>query len=129
MATHSSILAWRIPGTVEPGGLPSNGVAQSRTQLKRLSSSSSKAREGLATSPLLRNFWHAIHGHHQMVNTEIRLIIFFAAMTEKLYTVSKTRLGADYGSDHELLIAKFRLKLKKVGKTERRHTETIISEN
>ena len=35
---------------------------------------------------------------------------------EKLYTVSKTRLGADYGSDHELLIAKLRLKLKKVGK-------------
>ena len=36
---------------------------------------------------------------------------------EKLYTVSKTRLGADCASDHELLIAKFRLKLKKVGKT------------
>ena len=36
---------------------------------------------------------------------------------EKLYTVSKNRLGADCGSDHELLIAKFRLKLKKVGKT------------
>ena len=37
---------------------------------------------------------------------------------EKLYTVSKkTRLGADCGSDHELLIAKVRLKLKKVGKT------------
>ena len=31
----------------------------------------------------------------------------------------KTRLGADCGSDHELLIAKFRLKLKKVGKTTR----------
>ena len=30
---------------------------------------------------------------------------------------AKTRLGADYGSDHELLIAKLRLKLKKVGKT------------
>ena len=28
-------------------------------------------------------------------------------------------MGADYGSDHELLIAKFRLKLKKVGKTTR----------
>ena len=39
MATHSSILAWRIPGTEEPGGLP-YGVTQSRTQLKRLSSSS-----------------------------------------------------------------------------------------
>ena len=38
---------------------------------------------------------------------------------EKLYTVSKRRLGADCGSDHELLIAKFRLKLKKVGKTTR----------
>ena len=32
---------------------------------------------------------------------------------------AKTRLGAEYGSDHELLIAKFRLKLKKVGKTTR----------
>ena len=50
------------------------------------------------------------HGHHQVVNTEIRLIIFLAA---------KDRLGADCGSDHELLIAKFRLKLKKVGKTTR----------
>ena len=38
---------------------------------------------------------------------------------EKLYTVSKTRPGADCGSDYELLIAKFRLKLKKVGKTTR----------
>ena len=38
---------------------------------------------------------------------------------EKLYTVSKTRPGADCGSDHELFIVKFRLKLKKVGKTTR----------
>ena len=38
---------------------------------------------------------------------------------EKLNTVSKTRPGADYGSDHELLIVKFRLQLKKVGKTTR----------
>ena len=36
---------------------------------------------------------------------------------EKLYSVSKNRLGADCGSDHELLIAKSRLKSKKVGKT------------
>ena len=26
MATHSSVLAWRIPGTEEPGGLPSMGL-------------------------------------------------------------------------------------------------------
>ena len=38
---------------------------------------------------------------------------------EKLYTSTKTRPGADCGSDHEHLIAKFRLKLKKVGKTTR----------
>ena len=37
---------------------------------------------------------------------------------EKLYTVNKTRPGADCGSDHEIL-AKYRLKLKKVGKTTR----------
>ena len=47
-----------------------------------------------------------------MVNTEKRLIIFFAAKDEE----TKTRPGADCGSDHELLIAKLRLKLKKVGK-------------
>ena len=38
---------------------------------------------------------------------------------EKLYTICKNRPGADCGSDHELLIAKFRLKLKEVGKTTR----------
>ena len=38
---------------------------------------------------------------------------------EKLYTVNKTRPGADCGPDHELLITKFRLKLKKIGKTAR----------
>ena len=53
-----------------------------------------------------------------MVNTKIRLIIFFAAKDgEALYSQKKTRPGADCGSDHELLITKFRLKLKKVGKT------------
>ena len=41
MATHSSILAWRISGMGEPGGLLVYGVAQGRTRLKRLSSSSS----------------------------------------------------------------------------------------
>ena len=34
MATHSSVLAWRIPGTAEPGGLPSMGRAESdRTEV------------------------------------------------------------------------------------------------
>ena len=48
------------------------------------------------------------------------MVIFYAAKDrEALYSQKKTRPGADYGSDHELLIAKFRLKLKKVGKTTR----------
>ena len=55
-----------------------------------------------------------------MVNTEIRLITFFATEDgEALYSQEKTRPGADCGSDHELLIAKYRLKLKEVGKTTR----------
>ena len=33
MVTHSSVVAWRIPGTAEPGGLPSMGL-QSRTRLR-----------------------------------------------------------------------------------------------
>ena len=48
------------------------------------------------------------------------MIIFFAAKDgEALYSQKKTRPGADCGSDHEILIAKFKLKLKKVGKTTR----------
>ena len=47
-----------------------------------------------------------------MLSTEIRLIIFFADKEQK----QDQELT---GSDHELLIAKFRLKLKKIGKTAR----------
>ena len=59
-----------------------------------------------------------------MVNTKIRLIIFFAArdgeaLYSQLYTAVYSYTGADCGSDNELLIAKLRLKLKKVGKTTR----------
>ena len=55
-----------------------------------------------------------------MANTKVRLIIYFAPKMEKLYTVSKNKdPGADCGSDHELLIAKFRLILEKVEKTRR----------
>ena len=61
MATHSSVLAWRIPGTGEPGGLPSLG-SQSRTRLKRLSSSSNSTSSGedstfyAASKPMRHNY-------------------------------------------------------------------------
>ena len=68
---------------------------------------------------LSNNTEYSTHGHHQMVNTKIRLIIFFAAKEgEALYSQQKQDWELT-GSDHELLIAKFRLKLKKVGKTTR----------
>ena len=52
-----------------------------------------------------------------MVNTRIRLIIFFAAKDgEALYSQQKQD-WEQTGSDHELPITKFRLKLKKVGET------------
>ena len=54
-----------------------------------------------------------------MVNTEIRLIVLCSQRWRSSIQSAKTRPGADCGSDHELLIAKFRLKWKKVGKTTR----------
>ena len=66
MAPHSSILAWRIPWTEEPGGLLS--MAQSRTRLKRLSSSSNGEGNGdplqysCLENPLDRGAWWAT-GH------------------------------------------------------------------
>ena len=58
--------------------------------------------------------WTSQDGQHQ-----IRSIIFFAAKYRISIQSAKTRLAADCGSYHELFLAKFRLKLKKVGKTTR----------
>ena len=61
-----------------------------------------------------------------MVNTEIKWIIFFAAKDGKvLYSQQKKRPGADCDSDHELITIKFRLKLKKAGKTSRPFRYTL----
>ena len=54
-----------------------------------------------------------------MVNTKIRHYILCSQRWRNSIQSAKTRPGADCGSDHELLIAKFRLKLKKVGKASR----------
>ena len=58
-----------------------------------------------------------------MINTDITLIIFFAAKDGEAKKKKKKKIQsektADSVSDHELLIAKFRLQLKKVGKTTR----------
>ena len=58
------------------------------------------------------------HGHHHMVNTEIRLIIFFVAKDEALYS-QQTRLRADYGSDYNYFLQNSDLDVKKVWNTTR----------
>ena len=64
-----------------------------------------------------------------MVNTKIRFIIFFAAKDgEALYSQQKQDQEVT-GSDHELLIAKFRLKLKKVRKAIRPSFIILILKN
>ena len=57
--------------------------------------------------------WTSTDGQHQ---NQIDYIICSQRWRSSTQS-AKTRLGADCGSDHEFLIAKFRLKLKKVGKT------------
>ena len=59
---------------------------------------------------------------HQMVNNQIDYQIDYILRSQRRRSSiesAKTRLGADYGSDHEFPIAKIRLKSKKVGKTPR----------
>ena len=66
MATHSSVLAWRIPGTGEPGGLPSMGLhrvghdrsdlAAAATDKKRLAK---KLERGRSFCPLLMSMSEA----------------------------------------------------------------------
>ena len=52
MATHSSILAWRIPGTGEPGGLPSMGPHRVRHERSNLAAAEAAAVEGEKVEPV-----------------------------------------------------------------------------
>ena len=98
-------------GSQETPGVTANLAFEYRMKQGKGSQSFAKRTHWSWQTPSSNNTReHSTHGHHQMLNTKIRLIIFFAA---------KDGLGADCGSDHELLIAKFGLKLKKVGKTTR----------
>ena len=62
--------------------------------------------------------WTSPDGQHQ---NQIDYILCSQRWRSSIQS-ARTRLGADCGSDHELLIARFRLKLKKVGKTTRPST-------
>ena len=174
LATHSSVLAWRIPGTGEPGGLPSVGSHRVGHDWSDLAAATAQdlleltpqkdvlfiffgmdwnGKVGSQEIPGVRGkFGLGIENEAGEMLTEFcqenALVIENTLLQQhkrRLYTwtssdgqhwnqidyilccqrwrssiqSAKTRSGADCGSDHELLIAKFRLKLKKVGKTAR----------
>ena len=59
------------------------------------------------------------HGHHQMVNTKNRLIIFFAVKGGETLYCQQKQDWEQTGSDHEIRTSNFRCKLKKAGETTR----------
>ena len=120
MAPHSSTLAWKIPWTEEPDGLQSTRslwVGYDWAISLSLScigggngnplqySCLENPREGGA-------WWAAIYGVSQS-QTQLKWLSSSSIQSAKI------RPGANCGSDHDLLIVKFRFKLKKVGKTTR----------
>ena len=123
MATHSSVLAWRIPGMAEPGRLPSmwsHRVGIRNEAGQRLIEFCQK-NALVITNTLFQQHkirlstWTSPDGQHR---NQIDYILYSQRWRSSKQS-AKTRPGADCGSDHELLIAKFRLKSKKVGKTTR----------
>ena len=96
MATHSSVLAWRTLGTAEPGGLPSIGshrfgLGVQNEAGQRLIEFCQENALVIANPSSNNTREDSAHGHHQMVNTKIRLTIFLAVKDEKLFTVFKNK--------------------------------------
>ena len=96
MAAHSSALAWRIPGTGEPGGLPSMG-SQSQTRLKRLSSNSSNL--GLGNS---------FQQGHLPESTQTQLPTPVAVRRKKCFHLERV-IGMTYRSVAQNLLYVFKL--------------------
>ena len=61
MATHSSILAWRIPGTAEPGGLPSMGSHRIRDDWSDLAAAAAAYDISPSLSDLLHSVWQSLN--------------------------------------------------------------------
>ena len=57
MATHSSVLAWRIPGTEEPGGLPSMGSHRVRHDWSDLAAAAAVRRQKNCVRKIIRHWW------------------------------------------------------------------------
>ena len=119
-ATHSSTLAWKIPQMEEPDRLQSMG--SQRVGHDWATSLSLYILYALVIANTLfqqhkrrLQTWTSPDGHYR---DQINYILCSQRWRSSIQS-AKTRPGADCGSDHEFLIGKFRLKLKKVGKTTR----------
>uniref|UniRef100_A0AC11D2P1 Uncharacterized protein n=1 Tax=Ovis aries TaxID=9940 RepID=A0AC11D2P1_SHEEP len=93
LPAHSSVLAWRIPGTGEPGGLPSMGshrVRQSQTRLKRPSSSSSRIDwlDLLAVRGTLKSL---LQHHHSKLSILWHSALFMVKISHPYMNTGKTK--------------------------------------
>ena len=91
MATHSSVLAWRIPGMAGPWWAAIYGVAESRTRLKRLSSSSSSIFPFLLYLSLL--FFSQLFVRPPQTTTLPFCLPFFLGMVSITASFTKSRMS------------------------------------
>ena len=119
MATHSNVLAWRIPGMGEPGGLPSMGLQQvlGGGRIHILMSERIIPAIGEPLTPPSFNCALCLHKRRLYTWTspdgqqrnQIDYILCSQRWRSSIRS-TKTRPGDNWGSGHELLITKFRLK-------------------
>ena len=103
MATHSSVLAWRIPGTVEPGGLPSMGSHRVGHDLSDLAAAAAGSFEHFLSVPAPPLFiWAILYEwlHNNPINgypvTLFNLLTnnrWFLVVKSTLYTCVQELLG------------------------------------
>ena len=86
MATHSSVLAWRIPGTGEPGGLPSMGSHRVRHDWSDLAAAT-------AAFPKLRQANKIIKSNKNKTMRMIILVFFFFFNFQKTKRKYKKTVG------------------------------------
>ena len=100
MATHSSVLAWRIPGTGKPGGLPSMGSHRVRHDWSDLAAAAARCEKRVFAMTSAFYWQNSV----SLCCASFCTYIFCSQRWRRSIQSAKTRLGAACDSDHELLI-------------------------
>ena len=82
MATSSSILAWRIPGTGEPSGLPSMGLHRVGHDCSDLAAAAAAYYEGMVTAFIVSQFQRS----YQYSESESRSAVSISLLPHRLYS-------------------------------------------